>query len=164
LNDGILPHSRSFEDPEAMQEERRLFYVGITRAKNLLFLSFSQNRSTYGYGESATPSRYLDDIPYGLLQEVEPVRPQRRSPSAVSYRSERWETAGLSPAKGANRKPQPTQQSQFFPGMHVQHPVWGEGLVLNSRLQDDDEIVDVHFAEIGLKRLAASLAKLEIKS
>ncbi len=51
LNDGLLPHSRSFDDPEAMQEERRLFYVGITRAKDQLFLTFSQNRSAYGYGD-----------------------------------------------------------------------------------------------------------------
>jgi DNA helicase-2/ATP-dependent DNA helicase PcrA len=48
--------------------------------------------------------------------------------------------------------------------MRVQHPVWGEGMVLNSRIQDDDEIVDIFFEELGLKRVAASLAKLEIKT
>ncbi len=70
LNDGLLPHSRSFEDPEAMQEERRLFYVGITRAKDALFLTHSQNRSAYGFGEPVSPSRYLDDIPYNLIDEI----------------------------------------------------------------------------------------------
>ncbi len=77
LNDGTLPHSRSFDDPEAMQEERRLFYVGITRAKDHLYLTLAQNRSSFGYGEPAAPSRYLDDIPYDLIDESKPARPQR---------------------------------------------------------------------------------------
>jgi len=71
---------------------------------------------------------------------------------------------------GAGREPAQSEplslpsNQQYAPGMHVQHPVWGDGMVLNSRMQDGDEIVDVHFAEIGLKRLAASLARLEIKT
>ena len=55
-------------------------------------------------------------------------------------------------------------QPRYHPGARVSHPVWGEGMVLNSRLQDDDEIVDVFFAEVGLKRLAASLARLELRT
>ncbi len=73
LNDGTLPHSRSFDDPEAMLEERRLLYVGITRAKDRLFLTCSQNRSAYGYAEPVTTSRFLDDVPYDLLDEAQPA-------------------------------------------------------------------------------------------
>ena len=74
LNDSVLPHSRSFDEPEAMMEERRLFYVGITRAKDQLFLVYAQNRSSYGYAEPVEPSRYLEDIPFELIDEVQPRR------------------------------------------------------------------------------------------
>ena len=86
---------------------------------------------------------------------------------SIDYRPERWETAerGLSQRKSCrNRQERAEVQQQYAPGMHVVHPVWGEGMVLNSRLQDEDEIVDVYFADIGLKQLAASLARLEIKT
>jgi DNA helicase-2/ATP-dependent DNA helicase PcrA len=159
LNDGTLPHSRSFDDPEAMMEERRLFYVGITRAKDRLFLAYALNRSAYGYAEPVEPSRYLDDIPYGMLDEAQPMRSQRRAGvSSVSYRPERWQI----PSEPASAAPAASVQ-QYRPGTQVQHPTWGDGMVLNSNLQDGDEIVDVFFKSHGLKRLVASLARLEIK-
>jgi len=70
--------------------------------------------------------------------------------------AERWQAAG----KGAA----PVIQQRFHPGMRVFHPAWSEGMVLNSRIQDDDEIVDIFFEEVGLKRVAASLARLEIRT
>jgi DNA helicase-2/ATP-dependent DNA helicase PcrA len=156
LNDGTLPHSRSFDDPEAMMEERRLFYVGITRAKNHVFLTYAQNRSAYGYTEPAEPSRYLDDIPYELIAEVQPSRPRHGIRTPRSSFAERWK-----PARSMGNE---DFQQMYHPGMRVTHPTWGEGLVLNSRLQDEDEIVDVFFEEMGLKRVVASLAGLEIKN
>jgi DNA helicase-2/ATP-dependent DNA helicase PcrA len=185
LNDGVLPHSRSFEDPEAMLEEVRLLYVGVTRAKDRLYLTFSQNRAAYGgYAEPAIPSRFLDSIPYEMVEEVYSSRPRERLASGgrVDSRPERWGE----PVKPVERDPslratppsdipsrreahptearqRPPAQQRFSPGMHVEHPTWGEGMVLNSKLQDGDEIVDVHFAGIGLKRLVASLAPLTIK-
>jgi DNA helicase-2/ATP-dependent DNA helicase PcrA len=162
LNDGTLPHSRSFEDPEAMMEERRLFYVGITRAKDHLYLVYAQNRSSYGFNEPSAPSRFLADIPSELVSgsgaaevRMHEVRTHRRR---ASYRPERWGAA----AEASNGDSQPLT-NQYEPGMRVEHPTWGEGMVLNSRLQDDDEIVDIFFEELGLKRVAASLARLEIK-
>jgi ATP-dependent DNA helicase UvrD/PcrA len=154
LNDGILPHSRSFDDPEGMQEERRLFYVGITRAKDRLYLVTPLNRSAYGYSEPAVESRFLKDIPVEMLDEVG-LSP-RRARAGSAFRPDRWD----SPFPESQRLIEP----QYSPGAKVLHPVWGEGMVLNSRLQDDDEIVDIFFAEVGLKRVAASLAKLERKA
>ena len=164
LNDGLLPHSRSFDDPEAMQEERRLFYVGITRAKDQLYLTYSQNRSAFGYAEPQIPSRYLDDIPYDLLDELQTSRPQRRTSGILAARPERWESSLEHSSRSSRSDTRPKVQQQYAPGMRVDHPVWGEGMVLTSRLQDDDEIVDVFFADVGLKHLAASLARLEIKT
>ncbi len=161
LNDGTLPHSRSFDDPEAMMEERRLFYVGITRAKNLLYLVYAQNRSAFGYTEPVIPSRFLEDIPGSLVEQTRPNRSRRQTGSpvtsgtAVSPRPERWLTGAQTSAA--------LVQPRYQAGMRVQHSTWGEGMVLQSRVQDNDEIVDVFFANVGMKRVMASLAGLEIK-
>jgi DNA helicase-2/ATP-dependent DNA helicase PcrA len=153
LSDGTLPHVRSFDDPESMQEERRLFYVGITRAKDRLFLILPLNRSAFGYSEPVDESRFLRDIPEDLIKDS--PRSKKRS-RATRSGVLRWE-----------KSESPTSieiEPKYQAGATVMHPVWGEGLVLNSRIQDDDEIVDVFFAGEGLKRLAASLARLEIKN
>lgn len=155
LVDGILPHSRSFEDPDGMQEERRLFYVGITRAKDRLYLVYPQSRSAYGYAEPVEPSRFLDDIPAELLDATNASHILRR-PGVDTRSEERWQTS--SDQSAAVIAP------RYHPGMRVYHPTWAEGMVLNSRIQDDDEIVDIFFEDIGLKRVAASLARLEIKT
>jgi len=148
LDDGILPHSRSFDEPEAMEEERRLFYVGITRAEDRLYLLRALRRGGRGYAEETIPSRYLDDIPPELL-----------AGKGHTGRSSR----ALTPAWLSSDMASATlQEAQFRAGMRVQHSRWGEGIVLNSRLQDNDETVDVVFESVGIKRLAASLANLTI--
>ena len=156
LNEGTLPHSRSFDDPEAMQEERRLLYVGITRAKDRLYLVYSQNRSAFGYPEPVEPSRFLDDIPDNLLDGTGSMR-NLRSSRLTSFEAKtiQWESKKTGTARITTQK--------FHPGTHVQHPVWGDGMVLSSRMQDDDEIVDIFFENIGMKRVAASLANLKTK-
>ena len=153
LDDGILPHSRSFDEPEAMEEERRLFYVGITRAKDRLYLIRCLRRGGRGYAEETYPSRFLDDIPPELLDGKS--RAGRSSQAFSSTPS--WTTPSA---------PQPAavKRAAFAAGMRVHHPVWGEGIVLTSRIQDDDETVDVVFESVGNKRLAASLANLKVIS
>ena len=147
LDDGMLPHSRSFDDPEEMAEERRLFYVGITRAKNELVLVHNIYRNSYGYAEAVEPSRFLDDLPDELIEGGNRTRLEH------PFRPDRWER----PQKEAAAILQP----QFHPGMSVRHPTWGEGMVLNSRIQDDDEVVDIFFQDVGLKKVLAAFANLE---
>jgi DNA helicase-2/ATP-dependent DNA helicase PcrA len=156
LNDGTLPHSRSFEDFEAMQEERRLLYVGITRAKDRLYLVYAQNRNTFGYPDPVEPSRFLSDIPESLIDETSSMR-TTSSPRLGSFDAHaiHWDSKQSRATRVTSQK--------YQPGAHVQHPVWGEGMVLNSRLQDDDEIVDIFFENVGMKRVAASLANLKMK-
>jgi DNA helicase II / ATP-dependent DNA helicase PcrA len=151
LDDGILPHSRSFDQPESMEEERRLFYVGITRAKDKLYLIRAIQRGGRGASEETYPSRFLDDVPADLL--VGKTRTGR------SIRGRLPDTQWSLPSR-----PQaaPVMESRFRAGTHVRHAVWGEGIVLDSRIQDNDEIVDVVFEAVGIKRLAASLANLKI--
>jgi DNA helicase-2/ATP-dependent DNA helicase PcrA len=152
LDDGLIPHSRSFDEPEAMEEERRLFYVGITRAEDRLYLLRALRRGGRGYAEETIPSRYLDDIPAELLTGK--TRAGRSFRTNSHYQTPSWLRAEGTPAA--------VKEAQFRAGIRVKHPVWGEGIVLDSRLQDDDETVDVVFESVGIKRLAASLANLTI--
>ena len=154
LEDGTLPHVRSLEDPEAMAEERRLFYVGITRAENQLFLISAQNRTSYGYAEPVEVSRFVLDIPTDLLNGGGSSRRKRNEP--IKTESYQWNQYN------ASRQSASPARAQYAAGMRVRHPAWGEGMVLNSRLQDGDETVDIFFEQVGLKRVAASLANLEV--
>ena len=156
LDDGILPHSRSFDEPEGMEEERRLFYVGITRAKDKLYLIRSIQRGGRGMAEETFPSRFLDDVPADLLVgKTRTGRVMRGAPS-----ESKWQTYHAS----RQGKPASVMESKFRAGTHIRHPSWGEGIVLDSKIQDDDEIVDVVFESVGIKRLSASLANLKIIS
>ncbi len=157
LDEGLLPHSRSFEDAEEMAEERRLFYVGITRAKNHLILVRAGQRSNYGRFEYTVESRFLEDIPEELIQRggarigvrsVYPLSQSRWQPSSGSF----------------NEKSAAPTGPRYKAGMRVVHPTWGDGLVVETRIMGNDETVTVMFERAGLKRLAASLAKLEIIS
>jgi DNA helicase-2/ATP-dependent DNA helicase PcrA len=148
LDDGILPHSRSFDESEAMEEERRLFYVGITRAEDRLYLLRALRRRGCGYSEETIPSRYLDDIPPELLSG------KSRTGQIPRRLGQSW----FQPEPAATH----IAQAQFRAGMRIMHPTWGEGMVINSRLQDNDETVDIVFESVGIKRLAASLANLTI--
>jgi len=158
LDEGLLPHSRSFDEPEEMAEERRLFYVGITRAKNQLVLVRAGQRSNFGRFEYTVPSRFLEDIPDHLVRH-EGVRLGVRSVNPLSQ--PRWQPLSSGGAGQAAARP---PAARYKPGMRVIHPVFGDGLVIETRVLGNDETVSVMFESAGLKRLAASLANLDIMS
>jgi DNA helicase-2/ATP-dependent DNA helicase PcrA len=177
LDEGVLPHQRSFDDPESMHEERRLMYVGMTRAKDRLYLLRAFRRSVYGGSDVAEASRFLDDIPEHLLSG----NVDRRQSRSESYfkQATRWDggrradsdarlTRDSSSVRDTNtalRRRAPEMNpviTQYKAGQRVNHPQFGEGIVIHSKLIGGDEEVDVAFEAVGLKRLAASLAKLEI--
>jgi len=149
LEEGILPHRKSFDGPEQMEEERRLCYVGITRAKERLYLLRSYRRSLFGGSTANPPSRFFQDI----------------SPHLISPRG-LWEE---SPAPAAspdfNRYSQPVPQPLgtlvLKAGDHVRHSKFGSGIVMNCLPTRDDQELTVAFEEAGVKKLLASLAPLE---
>ena len=147
LEEGMLPHSRSFDDPEQMAEERRLMYVGLTRAEDRLFLTYAFVRTRYGDSEPSVPSRFLEDVPSELVSGS-----WRQSGRDTSQRVTTWQPA-----------PEPLRsfEPQFHAGQHVRHATFGEGLVVESRADGGDEMVTVIFEDVGVKRLMASLARLE---
>jgi DNA helicase-2/ATP-dependent DNA helicase PcrA len=154
LEEGLLPHSRSFDEPEELAEERRLAYVGLTRARDRLFLTYAFRRSRYGSSEATVPSRFLDDIPDGLTSGS--WRATRRSARRQETLWERPVSAQVVGLDGTS--PQP----RFRAGQRVLHEAFGEGMVLESHSRGDDQIVTVNFEEGGEKRLIASLAPMEV--
>ncbi len=158
MEEGLLPHSRSLEDPDEMAEERRLCYVGITRAKDRVYLSYAFRRSMWGSSDVATPSRFLSDIPKSLISgsaSFADVRPRE----AAAIRASTWDV----PARAAPARPAaaPSRELQFRAGQRVKHAQFGEGIVIESRLDRNDEEVTVAFKKAGIKRLLASFANLQ---
>lgn len=151
LEEGLLPHSRSFEDPDGMEEERRLAYVGITRAADRLYLLHTFRRNTWGRSEPSQISRFLRDLPAAVTTAHRPGSAHRRMTT--------W--GGDAKAKPiATRRSHSSAGPQFSPGQRVHHPSFGEGLVVTSQLVGGDEEVTIAFPKKGVKRLLASLANL----
>ncbi len=153
LDEGILPHQRSFDDPESMHEERRLMYVGMTRAMDRLYLVRAFRRSQYGDSGVADPSRFLEDIPLGLMTgnlERQQPRAERHFKKATTWENDRE----------ASHPNAPT--TKYRSGQRVRHAAFGDGIVITSKFVSGEEEVDVAFEAMGLKRLMASLANLEI--
>jgi len=149
LDDGLLPHQRSFQDSEAMAEERRLFYVGITRAQDRLYLLRAFRRRVAGESLLGKPSRFLEDIPAELLEgDLAGLQTWER-------RSYQRRTAWQGTFK-------PPRQPRFRPGMRVRHESFGEGIVLQTSLHHDDEELVIEFERDGVKHLAASFARLDV--
>ncbi|MDH5363583.1 MAG: UvrD-helicase domain-containing protein [Dehalococcoidia bacterium] len=145
MEEGILPHRRSFDDPEEMEEERRLCYVGMTRAKKQLYLLRSYRRSLFG-GSVNPPSRFLQDIPSHL----------------VTTRG-LWEQESLGlPATVYSQSPVNSLSTlELKVGDWVHHSKFGDGVVLDCLPDRGDRVVTVAFKEAGVKKLLLSLAKLE---
>ena len=187
LDDGILPHSRSFDDPEEMAEERRLFYVGITRARNQLTLTRAEQRMAYGVPDSMIRSRFLDDIPQELIRDLSD-RPHASVSRSFKSSNSRWTnnpswSRGLSSAASSGtstytRSSEPIRrtgsviskapaknsavpvETEFKPLDKVRHSAWGEGTVLESKIDGGDEIVTIQFKSVGLKKVVAGMTKL----
>lgn len=142
MEEGILPHLRSFADPQQMEEERRLCYVGITRAKERLYLLRAFRRSLYGGSRPNPPSRFLQDIPSTL---VAPHPNKQRISNPIE-----------------STTPYLTPIINLKTGDSVIHAKFGEGVVTECFATKDDHEITVSFrGGIGVKKLLLSLAKLE---
>ncbi len=146
LEDGLLPHSRSFDDPDSMEEERRLCYVGITRAKERVYLVHAFRRTMYGESELCKPSRFITDVPDQLIAGRE----------GLDQEEPRYRWQAQWPAAS-----EPAVAGQFGIGDRVRHRIFGEGIVIESKITGSDEEVTVVFEEEGIKHLLASFAKME---
>jgi DNA helicase-2/ATP-dependent DNA helicase PcrA len=147
MEEGVFPHARSLHDTADIEEERRLCYVGLTRAQKRLFLSFALHRRLHGYGVGE-PSRFLGEIPEGELV-------------FLNARAGGMEARDPAPALEAAGFGAPDDDLPFSVGAHVRHARWGEGLVVGVEREGSDTIVTVRFASVGRKRLSLQYAHLE---
>ena len=174
MEDGIFPSFMSLGDPDQLEEERRLAYVGITRAEEQLHLTLAESRWIYGQQQYNTPSRFLREIPDELLDDRSPKgshKAGRTTPSAVEpsddyedRRAERRERARervIEKAIAAGTDAPPSTHLDFKTGEDVLHPNFGEGVILSIAGVGDNAEVTIHFSEIGEKTLLLGWANLQ---
>lgn len=156
LEEGIFPHSRSLLDENELEEERRLMYVGITRAKVKVFLLFASERNIFGSTQVNVPSRFLDDIPESLVES-------RNVEGNVEHKIYKGKVAGKNNLKRdikfseLSTSPISKPIPHFKDGDRVQHKIFGKGLIVAS----EGDIITVAFSKAGLKKLSVSVAPLK---
>jgi DNA helicase-2/ATP-dependent DNA helicase PcrA len=160
MEDGVFPHLRSLGEPDEMEEERRLAYVGITRARERLYLSHAWCRNLWGQTQYNPPSRFLKEIPDTLIRPAEGGRrPAARQPGR-SGRDQMVEAAlrrgKVGPVHGSG-----AELLGLRAGETVVHAKWGEGVVMEVRGEGDRAEAKVHFPSVGEKHLALSLAPIK---
>jgi DNA helicase-2/ATP-dependent DNA helicase PcrA len=141
MEDGVFPHMRSLGDPDELEEERRLAYVGFTRAERRLYISSAWSRMLWGGTQYNPPSRFIKEIPAELIEKAEK---RRRKPKLE-----------------ASRPPIDTvSSSEIGPGDRVRHDKWGEGVVTGVEGDGDSAEAIVAFPDQGSKRLLLAWAPL----
>ncbi len=145
MEDGVFPHLRCMGSEKSMEEERRLFYVGVTRAKDLLYLTGAASRSLYGDVKVSPPSRFMRDIPSRYLEVVAPAPWERRGGAGA-------EVAGMAAEALA---------ASYRVGDRVMHEVWGEGMIIALSRGRGGPEVTVNFPSVGEKVLLLQYAPLK---
>ncbi|MBU3737213.1 MAG: DNA helicase II, partial [Methylobacterium sp.] len=144
LEEGLFPHEQSMYENNGLEEERRLMYVAVTRARRRLYLSHAQSRMLHGQVRYGVASRFLDEIPEALLKRLN-ARPAPGFSAASAYAPPRSETS----------------QYPWRIGQSVMHQKFGQGVVVSYEGNADDLRVQVNFGNAGLKWLALEYARLE---
>jgi len=161
FEDGLFPGMRSFGNPEEMEEERRLCYVAITRAKKTLTISYARQRMIYGRTTGSLPSRFLKELPDEAVVKkggFHPTQTRSEYPSAPRQTQRvRQEPMGNLP--GASKVPVP----DLNPGDMVLHAAFGKGMVLTAVKMGGDALLEIAFDDIGTKKLMAKSAAQYIK-
>ena len=151
MEDGLFPHQRSIADQQGLEEERRLCYVGLTRAKETLYVTHAEQRRLHGMDNFSQPSRFIAEIPEELVEEVRPraqVSRPMRSPAARGNRSR----GGVAPG----------EELGVRLGQRVRHAKFGDGVILNCSGQGAHAQVEVNFETVGTKILVLAYANLDL--
>lgn len=154
LEEGLFPHKMSMDNISGLEEERRLCYVGITRAKSKLYLSHAESRRLHGDVNLCRPSRFIREIPGELVSQIRLKTSVSHMGSAIPLRSGAFNN-------GVNGKIE-VPQTELSLGQRVMHGKFGEGVILNYEGQGSNARVQVNFDAVGSKWLVLSYAKLEV--
>ncbi|EKE25150.1 MAG: hypothetical protein ACD_5C00271G0003 [uncultured bacterium] len=144
LEEGILPHARSLLAYSEMEEERRLMYVGLTRAKEKIYLLFTRQRTLFGSTQMNSPSRFLEDIPEKLVEKKSYRAGEQKVFEELLNRKRQLSGSGVK------------SETNFKGGERVSHPQFGDGIIVSAQ----GDTVTVAFKKAGIKRLSAEFAKL----
>ncbi|MBA2658980.1 MAG: UvrD-helicase domain-containing protein [Nitrosospira sp.] len=163
LEEGLFPHDNSRNEAGGLEEERRLMYVALTRARRRLYLSFAQSRMLHGQTRYNIPSRFLQEIPENLLKWLQSVQ-------KAAIRQQGWGTGNQGPvsvapahrygAQTATPKVRDSASAQWKIGQNVSHAKFGTGVIVNCEGQGTDARVEVKFNRAGTKWLLLEYAKL----
>ena len=148
LEEGLFPHENSLNEARGLEEERRLMYVAVTRARQRLYLCHAQTRMLHGQTRYNLPSRFIDEVPAGLLKHL-------------TVRAGLYDYAAVSPEPTFGAAPRRMQGASFRIGQNVMHTKFGLGVIVNAEGGGNDARVQINFGSAGLKWLALSVAKLE---
>jgi DNA helicase-2/ATP-dependent DNA helicase PcrA len=154
MEEGLFPHKMSMDNIAGLEEERRLCYVGITRARTKLYMSHAESRRMHGEVNLCRPSRFINEIPNELLDEIR----MKSSVSRPSFGKTRIGGRVSSKLSGDIEVP----ETDLSLGQRVVHGKFGEGVILNSEGQGPNARVQVNFDAVGSKWLVLSYAKLEV--
>jgi DNA helicase-2/ATP-dependent DNA helicase PcrA len=156
LEDGLLPHSRSVDSPHEIEEERRLFYVGITRARERVFLSLARRRNLFGSYRDAVPSRFLYDLPASLVRRTDGALPEPSHPG-------KGFSSGTGPGHRVTvyREPRYGEENPSARPRKVRHPVFGEGKVESVQGEGEDRKIIARFPVYGLKKILVRAVAME---
>jgi len=155
MEEGLFPHKMSMDDLAGLEEERRLCYVGITRARQKLYLTHAESRRLHGEEQLTRPSRFLREIPDELLEEIRMKGEVRRGRDFGGFRQESHDIIG------ALHSTDKVAGSDISLGQRVRHPKFGEGVVLNYEGSGANARVQINFDDVGGKWLVMSYARLE---
>ncbi len=169
MEEGLFPHENSMNDYDGLEEERRLMYVAITRARRRLYLSHSQTRMLHGQTRYNIKSRFFDELPENALKWITPARSAfadahaspRNAWQQPAWSNNDWQTKASAPTPVVQRAPATTGPNAWVrSGVQVFHTKFGEGTVVGLEGVGDDARAQVNFARHGMKWLALSVAKL----
>jgi DNA helicase-2/ATP-dependent DNA helicase PcrA len=156
LEEGLFPHEQAFVERDGLEEERRLAYVAITRARERLYLSHAQTRMLHGQTRYSLPSRFLEEIPEGLKTWLTPrISAGERRPALGSSSS--WQV----PRKKEEHVTFTADRAPFRIGQNVVHAKFGAGVILDAEGHGEDARVQVNFGRQGVKWLQVAMAKLQ---
>jgi DNA helicase-2/ATP-dependent DNA helicase PcrA len=155
LEEGLFPHENSVTEIGGLEEERRLMYVAITRARRRLYLSFAQSRMLHGQTRYGIKSRFIDELPEGVLKWLTP-----RLREGAGLRYGQWHDEGVRPAIAA-AMPRSEARNGYRIGQTVRHDRFGEGVIIKLEGSGSDARAKINFGPAGIKELLLTIAKLE---
>ena len=178
LEEGLFPSNRCMREPEELEEERRLCYVAITRAKQHLVITYARQRMLYGRTTTNLPSRFVDELPAESVKRIGAPKPsyQQTEPrqygsfGRVSIYGDSYNDFSQIPTRPKPQKdysvhtaPKPAPKVSFAAGEMVQHKAFGRGMILTVLPMGNDALLEIAFDGVGTKRLMANTAAQHMK-